>query len=176
MGIATKIIFKDRGIERLSGEGGATRHGGSWNLFFRKSCLMGVFLLSTALLWPMLSLADEVVFIANTDIPVSSLTRDEVKRIFLGKKTAWEDDGGKIVFAVQKKTDASTLFFTKYVGKSLYQYSIYWKKRVFTGKGKAPLTFPSDLELAAFVSKTPGAIGYVSAGTPIENVKTILVR
>jgi ABC-type phosphate transport system substrate-binding protein len=122
------------------------------------------------------ALAQEVVLISNADVPVSNLTKDEIKRIFLGKQTTLGEEGTDIVFAVQHKTEASKQFLKEYIRKSVYQYSIYWKKRVFAGKGKAPVTFSSDQEIAAFVSKTPGAIGYVSTGTDIGNAKIILVQ
>lgn len=149
---------------------------GAWKLFLTKSCLIKALILLMVLLLPMPSMAGEVVLIANADLPVSSMTRGEVKQIFLGKKTTLENWSGKIVFAVQQKTDAARLFLNEYLGKNTYQYNIYWKKRVFAGKGNAPLTFSSDQEVLAFVSKTTGAIGYVSAGTAVGNVKIVQVR
>jgi ABC-type phosphate transport system substrate-binding protein len=145
-------------------------------LFLTKSILFNLSILLGVLLLAVPSKADEVVLIVNTDVPVSSITRDEVKRIFLGKKTSLEDWKGEIVFAIQKKTDAAIQFLSEYVGKSTYQYNIYWKKRVFAGKGKAPPAFSSDQEIAAFVSKTAGAMGFVSAGTAVLNAKIIPVR
>lgn len=134
-----------------------------------------VFILFVALLSPALCLADGVVIVANQDVPASSLASNDIKQIFLGDKTTW-DNGEKIVFVVQKKTDAGNVFLKAYVKKSASQYDNYWKKRVFTGKGKAPQSFSSDRELVEFVSRTPGAVGYVLSGTDTGNTKTITVR
>ena len=140
-----------------------------------KSKSMMIFILCIALLEPVLSSADDLVIITNENVPTSVLSKDDIKQIFLGKKTTW-DNGEKIIFVVQTGTDANTSFLKTYILKNAYQFDIYWKKQVFTGKGKAPKSFSSEQELVQFVSQTPGAIGYVSSGTDIGKVKTILVR
>lgn len=133
------------------------------------------FILLTALLSPVLSLADGAVIIANKDVPSSALSSDDVKQIFLGNKTAW-DNGDKIVFVVQDRTKTADVFLKTYVKKSSSQYDNFWKKQVFTGKGKAPQSFSSDQELVEFVANTPGAIGYISSDANSTNVKTIAVQ
>jgi len=140
-----------------------------------KSGSILVFILFVALLVPGLSSAGGVVIITNENVPTSTLDRDDIKQIFLGKKTTW-DNGVKIVFVVQDGTEASDSFLETYVLKNAYQYDIYWKKQVFTGKGKTPKSFSSDQDLVRFVSQTPGAIGYVSSGTATGKAKTIPVR
>jgi hypothetical protein len=47
---------------------------------------------------------------------------------------------------------------------------------VFTGKGSMPKSFASDAEILKYVAKTPGAIGYVSAGADAAGVKKIAVN
>ena len=133
------------------------------------------FILFIALLTPAFSLAGEVVIIANEHVSASTLAKDDIKQIFLGKKTIW-DNGSKIVFVVQKRTEVSEWFLKTYVMKNAYQYDIYWKKRVFTGRGKAPKSFSSDQEIVQFVSETPNAIGYVSTGTDTGKAKIITVQ
>jgi ABC-type phosphate transport system substrate-binding protein len=39
-----------------------------------------------------------------------------------------------------------------------------------------PKTLGSEAEVAAFVAKTKGAIGYVGAGTPTPGTKTLEVK
>lgn len=132
-------------------------------------------ILSIALLMPVLSHASEVVIITNQDVPVTHLDREEIKEIFMGKKISWEN-GDKIVFVVQQKTDASDWFLKTYVRKNAYDYNVFWKKQVFTGKGQAPQSFSSQEDLARFVARTPGAIGYVSLDTDMDSVKIIPVQ
>lgn len=140
-----------------------------------KSGSIIAFILLVVFLTPVLSMASEILIITNENVPISTLAKDDIKQIFLGKKTTW-DNGEKIVFVVQDRTDTSDSFLKTYIRKSAYQYDIFWKKQVFTGKGKAPRSFSSDHELVQFVSQTPGAIGYVSYGSDTGKAKTVTVR
>jgi ABC-type phosphate transport system substrate-binding protein len=128
-----------------------------------------------ALSVPVVSMAEGVLIIANESTAVSSLDRDDVKQIFLGRKTTWDDDT-KITFVVQDRTKAGDAFLKAYLQKTASQYDNYWKKQVFTGQGRAPYSFSSNQELVEFVSQTPGAIGYVSKTTNTEGTKIITVR
>jgi ABC-type phosphate transport system substrate-binding protein len=132
-------------------------------------------LLLVALLSPALSIASDVVVIANQDVAASSLGANDIKEIFLGKKTSW-DNGAKIVLVVQDRTDARDVFLKAYVKKTASQYDNYWKKQVFTGKGKTPKSFSSDQEIVDYVAQTPGAISYVSSDAATGNTKTISVQ
>ncbi len=100
-----------------------------------------------------------------------------MKAIFLGKKTKWANKG-KVVPSTLKKGAVNKSFLKKYVKKSPAQFKTYWKKQVFTGKGKAPKSFKTEKALIAYVAKTKGAVGYVSkkaaegaAGVKILEVK-----
>ncbi len=127
------------------------------------------------LLFPVLALAGEVVIIGNSSVSTSSLSQEDVSYIFLGKKRIWED-GERITFAIQKKSDTHDEFLKQYVKKTPTQFSNYWKKQIFTGKGSSPHAVNTDQEMLKFVAETKGAVGYVSSGTSLNNVKTISVE
>lgn len=129
----------------------------------------------TALLFPVLSAAGDVVLIGNASIGVSTLSKQDIYYIFLGEKRVWEN-GVKVVFAIQTDKDLNKLFCKNYVGMSASQYTGYWKRKVFTGRGVLPTAFDGNQKMIKFVSETKGAIGYVSAGSNLENVKTISVK
>jgi ABC-type phosphate transport system substrate-binding protein len=52
----------------------------------------------------------------------------------------------------------------------------YYRSLVFTGKASMPKTLAADTEVVAYVAKTKGAIGYVSASAATEGVKTLEVK
>lgn len=133
------------------------------------------FALLAVLFSPVASMAEDVLIIANGSATVSSLAQDDIRQIFLGQKTTW-DDGTKIIFVVQDTTGAEDAFLRTFLQKTASQYDRYWKEQVFTGQGKAPYSFSSNRELVEFVSRTPGAIGYVSAATDTGNTKVITVH
>ncbi len=120
------------------------------------------------------SQADDILIIANKDIPVSSLTAEELKSIFLGEKVKWNDR--QTVAFVLLMTDIHESFLKKYLGISSVQYSQYWKKMIFTGRAKSPKAFNKPEELCDYVANTSGCIGYVPSPICNDKVKTISVR
>ena len=118
--------------------------------------------------------AQEIVIIANSGVGDSELGRDMVADMFLGDRSRWNDNT-KVVIATLKDGGTHERFLGDFMKKTSSQFSTYWKKQVFTGKGKMPPAFASESELVEFVGKTEGAIGYASAGAPRESVKIVSV-
>jgi len=117
----------------------------------------------------------DVIIIANDDGAVGSLERELVKKIFLGKKTQW-DDGCKVFPAIRKNDRIHREFLKSVVMKSPAQYRTFWKQAIFTGTGRPPKLFATEEELIDYVAETKGAIGYIDAATPYEGVKVLSIR
>ncbi len=117
----------------------------------------------------------DVIIIANKNVTENSLSRTEVKDIFLGKKCKWNDNS-KVNFGIVKNQDAQKVFLKNYVKKTPQQFKAYWRNMVFTGQGRKPKDFNSASDLVRYVETTDGAVGFVEAGTAIVNVKTISVQ
>lgn len=131
--------------------------------------------LVAVMLVPVLAAAGGVMVIGNPSVPATTLSELDIIYIFLGDKTAW-DDGKKITFVIQEDSAAHKTFLKEYISISPAQFANYWKKRVFTGKGSSPQSLKNDQEMIKFIGETKGAVGYVSSGTILNNVKTISVR
>ncbi len=119
----------------------------------------------------------EVVLIANPSVKEAAITKKEVRSLFLGMKTKWPDKS-KAVFAVHKGGKTHRLFLRKYIAKTVSQFSSYWKKQVFTGKGDHPKAFKTEKELIAYVARTKGAVAYITkAGwKDAKGVKLIKIK
>lgn len=125
---------------------------------------------------PAISLAADIIVVANKNVPESQLTKEEVKAIFLGEKTKWSNDS-KVSFVVLKTPEAQEKFMKDFVGKTPSQFNNFWKQQVFTGKGKIPESFDNVKDLVDFVAKTDGAVGYLSNDdAPAENMKKIDIK
>jgi ABC-type phosphate transport system substrate-binding protein len=118
--------------------------------------------------------ASAVKVIVNSDVADESLKSDFIMNVFLGKITKWPE-GKKIIPVVLGKGDTAREFLRNYVKKTPQQFSTFWKKQVFTGKGTPPKEFDTDSELIEFVQKTSGAVGFVAASTEPENVKVVKI-
>jgi ABC-type phosphate transport system substrate-binding protein len=131
-------------------------------------------LLAIILLIPNMVIAGDIVIICNKSVAESNLSKQDLKNIYLGKKTTWSDNK-KIVFVTQDNSNVSDQFLSEYVNKSSAQFSSYWKEKIFTGQGTPPKSFASDKEMIQFVTQTEGAIGYVTAES-LDNVKKLTIE
>jgi ABC-type phosphate transport system substrate-binding protein len=136
---------------------------------------LNIFILLTILLFSVnAAIAGDIVIIGNKYLAESSLKKQDLRDIYLGKKTGWSDNK-KIVFAIQENPTVTVQFLKNYIHKSATQYASYWKEKVFTGKGIPPKSFSSDKDLIEFVARTEGAVGYVSSVNGLDTVKILRI-
>jgi len=115
-----------------------------------------------------------VKIIANASVTASSISPEDLKGVFLLEKNSV---GGAHVEPVLAKGGAAhSAFLDQYLSKTDAALQTYYRSLVFTGKASMPKTLASDAEVAAYVAKTKGAIGYVSDGASVDGVKTLDVK
>lgn len=116
----------------------------------------------------------EDTLIVHGGSAVATLSADQAKDLFLGKKTTWED-GSKVIVVVVK-SGASNDGLMGLVGKNAQQFTTGWKKLVFTGKGSMPEEAADDAAAVAMVAKTPGAIALVDKAKVGDGVKAFAAQ
>jgi len=121
------------------------------------------------------AVAADVKIIANPSVGASSVTADELKGVFLATKTSLSD-GSHVEPVLEKDGPAQEAFLKEFVGKTDSAFETYYRSLVFTGKASMPKVTASDADMVAYVAKTKGAIGYVSASAPTAGVKTLEVK
>jgi ABC-type phosphate transport system substrate-binding protein len=147
----------------------------------RLKWLKGMFVLfmASAILSPLYAIQghaeSDVLIICNRDVPDTTLTKDDIKNIFLGYKTEWSNKQ-KIICVTLEGSDVNETFMQEYVGKTSFQFIYFWRRQVFTGKGRPPQSFTTEESLVDFVSQTEGAVGYISAASIKDTVKIISVK
>lgn len=119
--------------------------------------------------------AADVILITDKDNPVSSLSEKDVKQIFLGKKTSW-DDGSTIIAFTQTNPQVTELFAQKYLRKSFQQFNLYWKKAIFTGKGTPLHELSDSTKMKQFIAAQNGSLGYILDSELDETVKKIEIN
>ena len=122
---------------------------------------------------PHVSRAGEIP-IVNEEQQISELSKHDLRRVLLGKMTQWPT-GERVIVAVLKGGALHDAFVKKYAGKTAKQFTNYWRKMVFSGKGRMPQSFTTASELATFVANNAGAIGYTSAVLPAKGIKELEV-
>jgi ABC-type phosphate transport system substrate-binding protein len=114
--------------------------------------------------------------IVHKDRPETSLDRRFLSRVFLKKATTWDDGQG--VHPVDQASDARVRqrFSEEVIGRSVAAVRNYWQQLIFTGRGVPPPELDSDDAVVRFVTRHPGAVGYVSGDANLLNAKVIGVR
>ncbi len=119
--------------------------------------------------------AADYVLITSKSNPVSSLSAQDARNIFLGKKSTWPS-GEKIVVFTQTQSPVHSSFVSGVVGRTPQQFSTFWKKALFTGTGIPPRDLSDDAGMLKAVAAQPGSIGYVSAGAADGTVQALEIR
>ena len=105
--------------------------------------------------------------VVNAANPVTTLSRDQVSRLFLKKVTTWSS-GRPVMLVDQAESSPVRREFTKTVHrKEVSSVKSYWQTMIFAGRAVPPSEKPSDADVISFVSANPNAIGYVSAEAPL---------
>jgi ABC-type phosphate transport system substrate-binding protein len=139
-------------------------------------CLaLGVLIAGCSMQTVSVAWAADYAVIANAGVPGTSVSKADLKAIFLGDKTTWSN-GAPITVVVLEEGAAHKAFLEDVLGKTPAQFDNYWKKLVFTGKATPPRSFADAAALASYVAKEPGAVGYIAAGTPAGSAKTLKVE
>ena len=112
--------------------------------------------------------------IISPETAITEMTFNDLKIVLKGEKQRWKDNT-KIMIAMMKSSSPTGNDISKKVyGMSGDAINKYWLALVFQGKATAPVFFESESELKAYVSKTKGAIGVISANA-VGNEKSILI-
>jgi ABC-type phosphate transport system substrate-binding protein len=115
----------------------------------------------------------EVVVIVHPSLAVTSMSDDDVARIFLGKSRSFPN-GDQAVPVNQIEGSAIRAIFNETVcKKNANQYKAYWSQLVFTGKGTPPKEANDDSSVKALVAFNPNMIGYVDSSVVDASVKVV---
>jgi TonB family protein len=118
--------------------------------------------------------AVDVKVIANSSVRADTISAEEIKRVFLEERRSL-DDGTHVAPVLEKDGPVHEAFLRAYLGRTDDDLLTYYRALVFTGRGSMPKELDSDAEVVAYVIRTRGAIGYVSAETSTEGVKTLAI-
>jgi ABC-type phosphate transport system substrate-binding protein len=142
----------------------------------RALCLIASWTILASAPVPAAEFAADYQIIVNAANPTPSLTRDQVRKIFLKKMVKW-DSGTPILPVDQVASSPVRAVFTKVVHeKTVGAISSYWQQQIFAGRDVPPAEKSTDAAVVAFVKANPGAIGYVAGGTAGAGFKILTVK
>ncbi len=113
--------------------------------------------------------------IVHPQVKGNQIPRASLSSIFLKQAAKWGD--GSAVRPVDQSVRSSVrlAFSNDVLQQGLVEVQVYWQRRIASGQVPPPVK-TSDEEIVSFVASTPGAIGYVSSGTPLpDSVREVTV-
>jgi ABC-type phosphate transport system substrate-binding protein len=114
--------------------------------------------------------------IVNPESGYTSIERRLVAELFLKKTSQWPS--GELARPVDLASDSPVRqrFSEDVLGRSVAAVKSYWQQLIFAGRGVPPPELESETEVADYVSRHPGSIGYVSGGGALPGVKVLSVH
>jgi ABC-type phosphate transport system substrate-binding protein len=118
---------------------------------------------------------EEVDVVVNKSNKVGPLSREEVRRIFIGEKSSWP--GGKRITVLMLGPDqpARAVILREVFKMNESDYIKYFLQAAFTGQVQAPpKDLPSVTQMKARLAANPAAIGYLKKEDMDDSVKVVL--
>jgi len=119
--------------------------------------------------------ADAYLLVTNPANTIQTISRQEVKRIFLGKARRWPD-GSNVAVIINREPSVFSIFCTAVLKRTPYQFMIVQKKILFSGQGMPPPMVETDQEVILFISSHPGGLGYISPASLTSAVKILAIE
>lgn len=120
--------------------------------------------------------AQEFQVVVNTANSISSLSKDELSKIFLKKADKFSNGVQAVAVDLKADNSAREAFSQAVHGRGAGAIASFWQQQIFAGKDVPPEEKGSAADVIAFVAANPGAVGYVPAGTDVgSGVKVISV-
>lgn len=111
--------------------------------------------------------------IVHTSNDVSAISKDEISKLLLKKKTRWDDGTDAEPVDLDSNSSVREAFSRDVHGRSVASIKNYWQRQIFSGREVPPPEVATDAEVVDFVRSREGGIGYVSPNARLSGVKTI---
>ena len=117
------------------------------------------------------------IVVVHESNPTTSISRDELSRIFLKKITVWRTKR-PVTVVDQRETAKVREQFTRAVHRrEVSSVASFWQQQIFAGRAVPPAQRTNDADVMQFVANNPDAIGYVTVGATLSpGVKAIVVE
>jgi ABC-type phosphate transport system substrate-binding protein len=105
----------------------------------------------------------EILVIANPQSNITTLTREQVVDIYMGRSSNFPNGRPAIAFDLKGDQPARAAFYQQLVGKSVAQINAYWARLLFTGSATPPMALKDTATMLHMVQENRDAIGYIDS-------------
>ena len=115
----------------------------------------------------------DIQIISSPECRVETLSRHDVKNIFMLKEKSIEDEPVTVLESSDHET--YRFFVKKYLKKSIRKMKVYWTRMLFTGKKIPPKKFSSE-ELTLLDTNGSCYISYLPVEKKPKDWKILIVK
>jgi ABC-type phosphate transport system substrate-binding protein len=115
----------------------------------------------------------QVVAVVSEKSTVTSLSRNQVVDIFLGKVARFPNGVQAVPIDQVEGAAARDEFYARFAGKSPAQVKAHWSKIIFTGRGQPPKAVKNSSETKKQLALNPNAIGYIELAAVDASVRVV---
>jgi ABC-type phosphate transport system substrate-binding protein len=115
----------------------------------------------------------DVVAVVSAKCAVSTLSKDQVTDIFLGKITRFPDGAPAVPIDQMEGSPARDEFYATFANKSPAQIKAHWTKIIFTGRGQPPKSVSNSVEVRKLIAANPQVISYIERSAVDSTVKVV---
>jgi ABC-type phosphate transport system substrate-binding protein len=133
--------------------------------------MIAMVLLAAANIWAQ---GGSYKIVVNTSNPATSMSKDEVARIFLKKSTKFSDGRSASPVDLAVNSSIRESFSKSVLGKPASAVDAYWQQQIFSGRDIPPPQ-KSEASAISFVRSNENGIAYVSPGADTAGLKVISV-
>ena len=112
--------------------------------------------------------------IVNPANPATSISKDDLSRIFLKQSTKFRDGHGASPVDLPVSSPVRESFSKNILGKPASAVDAFWQQQIFSGRDIPP-SKKSESAAISFVRSNENGIAYVSAGADTKGLKVITV-
>ena len=117
----------------------------------------------------------EIDIIVNGSNNIKTLSKNELRQIFLGKIRVWPS-GDEIEIATNVEEEGRLKEFTRLIESTVLKFSRDWVRISLSGDAPPPVEVDSDDEMINFVSRKKGAIGFIGSAVSSDKVRIVEVK
>lgn len=120
--------------------------------------------------------AADVVIIVSANNPATTLSRNDVSNIFLGKTNRFPNGAQAVPIDQPEGSTQRLEFYRDISDKQPAEIRAHWSKMIFTGRGQPPKVASDDEQVKNTLASQPGGIGYIDPAAVDARVKPLTVQ
>ncbi len=116
----------------------------------------------------------ELAVVVDPSVNIDSISAEQLERLYLNKANRYPDGTPLQPLDQRRGSTQHKTFTTRILNMSEFELTVYWSRRMFSGKGHPPRAVESDEAVIEQVVHEPGNIGYIDGDSVDDRVKVLL--